>query len=35
VTLSPAELNAIEAAFPPDAAVGTRYAESMMHMVNV
>jgi len=35
VTLSPAELKAIEAVFPPDAAVGTRYAESMMHMVNV
>ena len=35
VTLSPAELKAIEAVFPPDAAIGTRYAESMMHMVNV
>jgi aryl-alcohol dehydrogenase-like predicted oxidoreductase len=35
VTLTAAELKAIEAVFPPDAAIGTRYAESMMHMVNV
>jgi hypothetical protein len=35
VQLSAAELKAIDAVFPPDAAVGTRYAEAMMHMVNV
>ena len=35
IKLSAAELEAIEAVFPPDAAVGTRYAEAMMHMVNV
>ncbi|MDE3072233.1 MAG: aldo/keto reductase, partial [Pseudomonadota bacterium] len=33
--LSAAELAAIDAVFPPDAAVGTRYAAAMMHMVNV
>jgi aryl-alcohol dehydrogenase-like predicted oxidoreductase len=35
VKLSSAELQAIDAVFPPDAAAGTRYAASMMHMVNV
>jgi aryl-alcohol dehydrogenase-like predicted oxidoreductase len=35
VQLSPAELKAIDAVFPPDAAAGERYAGSMMHMVNV
>jgi aryl-alcohol dehydrogenase-like predicted oxidoreductase len=30
VTLSPTELSKIDAAFPPDAAVGTRYPEAMM-----
>jgi aryl-alcohol dehydrogenase-like predicted oxidoreductase len=34
VRLSTAELAAIDAAFPPDAAAGTRYAAAMMHMVN-
>ncbi|MFA6229807.1 MAG: aldo/keto reductase [Rhodanobacter sp.] len=29
-----AELQALDAAFPPDAAVGTRYAAAMMHLVN-
>jgi aryl-alcohol dehydrogenase-like predicted oxidoreductase len=35
VQLSTAELAAIDAAFPVDAAAGERYAGSMMHMVNV
>jgi aryl-alcohol dehydrogenase-like predicted oxidoreductase len=35
VTLTPVELASIEAAFPKDAAVGTRYAEAMMKFVNV
>ena len=35
VSLGAGELAAIDAVFPPDAAVGTRYAENMMHMVNV
>ena len=35
VQLSAAELAAIDAAFPSDAAAGERYAGSMMHMVNV
>ena len=35
VQLSAAELKAIDAVFPPDAAAGSRYAEAMMHMVNV
>lgn len=34
VRLSAAELAAIDAVFPPDAAVGNRYADAMMHMVN-
>jgi len=34
VRLSAAELAAIDAVFPPDAAAGTRYAAAMMHMVN-
>jgi aryl-alcohol dehydrogenase-like predicted oxidoreductase len=34
VRLSTAELAAIDAVFPPDAAAGTRYAAAMMHMVN-
>jgi aryl-alcohol dehydrogenase-like predicted oxidoreductase len=35
VNLSEAELKAIDAVFPPDAAAGMRYAENMMHMVNL
>jgi aryl-alcohol dehydrogenase-like predicted oxidoreductase len=35
VQLSAADLAAIDAVFPPDAAAGNRYADSMMHMVNV
>jgi aryl-alcohol dehydrogenase-like predicted oxidoreductase len=35
VSLSTDELKAIDAVFPPDVAAGTRYAEAMMHMVNV
>jgi aryl-alcohol dehydrogenase-like predicted oxidoreductase len=35
VQLDAAELTAIDAVFPPDAAIGTRYAEAMMRMVNV
>lgn len=35
VRLNAADLAAIEAIFPHDAAVGTRYVESMMHMVNL
>jgi len=35
VQLSAAELQALDAAFPADAAVGTRYAAATMHMVNV
>ena len=35
VQLQAADLAAIEAIFPPDAAAGTRYVESMMHLVNV
>ncbi|MEP7186264.1 MAG: aldo/keto reductase [Rhodanobacter sp.] len=35
VSLSPDELKAIDAVFPPDSAAGDRYASSMMHMVNV
>jgi aryl-alcohol dehydrogenase-like predicted oxidoreductase len=35
VQLSAVELAAIDAVFPPDAAAGNRYADSMMHMVNV
>ena len=35
VQLSAAELKAIDAVFPPDAAAGSRYAEAMMHVVNV
>jgi aryl-alcohol dehydrogenase-like predicted oxidoreductase len=34
VRLSAGELAAIDAAFPPDAAAGERYASSTMHMVN-
>ncbi len=34
VQLSASELQALDAAFPADAAVGTRYAEAMMHLVN-
>ena len=34
VTLSAAELAEIDAAFPKDAAAGTRYPEAMMHLVN-
>lgn len=34
VQLGTAELQALDAAFPPDAAVGTRYAAAMMHLVN-
>ena len=34
VQLGAAELQALDAAFPADAAVGTRYAEAMMHLVN-
>jgi aryl-alcohol dehydrogenase-like predicted oxidoreductase len=34
VQLGTAELQALDAAFPADAAVGTRYAEAMMHLVN-
>jgi len=35
VQLSSAELAAIDAVFPPDVAAGNRYADAMMHMVNV
>jgi len=35
VRLSSADLAAIDAVFPPDAAAGNRYADAMMHMVNV
>jgi hypothetical protein len=35
VRLSAAELAAIDAVFPPDAAAGNRYADAMMHMVNM
>jgi len=35
VRLSAADLAAIDAVFPPDAAAGNRYADAMMHMVNV
>ncbi|WP_445144930.1 aldo/keto reductase [Dyella sp. Tek66A03] len=35
ITLSAAELKAIDAIFPPDIAAGTRYHEAMMHVVNV
>lgn len=35
VQLGAAELKAIDAVFPPDAAAGERYAGAMMHMVNV
>ena len=35
VTLTADELAALDRIFPPDAAAGTRYAASMMHMVNV
>jgi aryl-alcohol dehydrogenase-like predicted oxidoreductase len=35
VQLSAVELAAIDAVFPPDAAAGNRYADAMMHMVNV
>jgi len=35
VQLDANELKAIDAIFPLDAAVGSRYVESMMHMVNV
>jgi aryl-alcohol dehydrogenase-like predicted oxidoreductase len=35
ITLSPAELKAIDAVFPLDAAAGPRYVESMMHLVNI
>ena len=35
ITLGTAELQAIDAIFPPDIAVGTRYHEAMMHMVNI
>jgi len=34
VRLDEAELAAIDAAFPPDAASGKRYADGIMHMVN-
>jgi aryl-alcohol dehydrogenase-like predicted oxidoreductase len=34
VALDRADLAAIDAAFPPDAAAGTRYAEAMMGLVN-
>ncbi|OZB72619.1 MAG: aldo/keto reductase, partial [Lysobacterales bacterium 13-68-4] len=34
VTLDAAELAAIDAVFPPDAAAGTRYPEAMMGAVN-
>jgi aryl-alcohol dehydrogenase-like predicted oxidoreductase len=34
VTLTAADLAAIDAIFPPDAAAGSRYPESMMHLVN-
>ena len=34
VQLGAAELQALDAAFPANAAVGTRYAEAMMHLVN-
>jgi len=34
VTLSAAELKAIDAVFPPDVAAGARYAGPMMQMVN-
>jgi aryl-alcohol dehydrogenase-like predicted oxidoreductase len=34
VELSPAELAAIDAVFPPDAAAGPRYPEAMMAAVN-
>ncbi|WP_201314301.1 aldo/keto reductase [Dyella sp. EPa41] len=35
VTLSQDELKAIDAVFPPDAAAGARYVDTMMRMVNV
>ncbi len=35
VRLGAAELKALDAMFPPDAAAGERYAGAMMHMVNV
>jgi aryl-alcohol dehydrogenase-like predicted oxidoreductase len=35
VSLSAAELAAIDAVFPPEAIAGTRYTEAGMHMVNV
>ena len=35
ITLSHAELKAIDAVFPLDAAAGPRYVEAMMHMVNL
>jgi len=35
VTLSQDELKAIDAVFPPDAAAGARYVDSMMRLVNV
>jgi aryl-alcohol dehydrogenase-like predicted oxidoreductase len=34
IQLSAAELTALDAAFPPDAAAGTRYVSSMMGLVN-
>jgi hypothetical protein len=33
VTFSPAELAAINAVFPPDAAAGARYPETMLRLV--
>ena len=35
VSLDADELRAIDAVFPPDAAAGPRYVETMMRMVNV
>jgi aryl-alcohol dehydrogenase-like predicted oxidoreductase len=35
VTLGADELKAIDAVFPPDVAAGPRYAETMMHLVNI
>jgi len=35
ISLSADELKAIDAVFPPDVAAGLRYAEAMMHMVNI
>ena len=35
LTLTPSELEAIDAVFPQDAAGGTRYAENVMHMLEI